>query len=70
MYIEKYRIHTPVLAVLQAEKNGVHAAYMVPVGTMLTVERNGFSKLVEVDWDAKRAFMFGVDVAACGNRIE
>ena len=69
MYFENYRIHTPVLAVLEAE-NGVHTAYTVPVGTILNVERNGFSKLVEVDWDGKRALMFGIDVGACGEKID
>jgi hypothetical protein len=62
-----YRIHTPIL-VLRLE-NGIHTAHTVPVGTTITVERNGGgTRLLEAVWDGKRAFMFGVDLSACAEK--
>jgi hypothetical protein len=34
-----------------------------------SLSRDGTARLVEVEWDGKRVWMFGLDVATCCDRI-
>ena len=66
--IEKYRIINPIM-VLYLE-DGVRVAHSVNEGTVITIERDGYERLVKVVWESHEGFMFGLDLATRAEKID
>jgi hypothetical protein len=62
MAIGRYRITHPTIAVLLEDER--HVTHMVPSGTIITVDNEGFDgdRLIDVTWDDKKVLMFAQDL--------
>ena len=66
---DKYRIHTPTIALFL--KEGGHVSETIPVGAIVTLESepmNG-NRLIQVRWAEKTVLMFTQDIRARAEKV-
>jgi hypothetical protein len=70
MPAERYRIHSPIMALF--ERDGRHIAETVPVGAIVEIDTDTFdgNRIVEVIWVGKPVMMFTQDLRKRGESVD